>query len=138
MSTVKEELVSNLKDILSFGSVFPIDKYAFIKEDFSEDDVLTINEIWENIFKSVSFMADKVESFNFDVDSAGRKATSFNSSYKNFKNALLNAGSDSNEMLTLLIGALDSDARSLKELILWSKCNQIFVTTQILTVYFSI
>ena len=138
MSTVKEELVSNLKDILSFGSVFPIDKYAFIKEDFSEDDVLTINEIWENIFKSVSFMADKVESFNFDVYSAEIISTSFNSMYNKVKSALLKAGSVSNDAFLDLLSILDSRTSSLKELILWSKCNQIFLTIQILTVYFSI
>ena len=138
MSTVKEELVSNFKGILSFGSVFPIDKYAFIKEDFSEEDVATINEFWQKIFKSVSFMADRVESFNFDVDSAERKSTSLNSTYKNFKNALLKAGSVSNEIFMLLIQALAAGTSSLQELFLWNEGNQVIVTIQILAFYFSI
>ena len=137
MPTVKKELVSNLKDILSFGKVFPIKKYSFIKKNFSDEDVATINELWRNIFKSVSFMADRVKSFNFDVDSVERKSTSLNSSYKKFKNALLKAKPVSNEKILNFLKLLYSDASSLKRLFSWNEGNQILVTIQIFTVYFS-
>ena len=138
MSTVKEELVLNLKDILSFGKVFPIDDYSKLRKNLTESNIIMLKKTWESVYNSVSFMANRVESFNFDVDSAEIISTSLNSTYKIFKNDLLKASPVSNEMFMLLIQALDSNASSLKKLFLWNEGNQILVTIQILAFYFSI
>ena len=83
-------------------------------------------------------MADRVESFNFDVDSAANdEANYFNSTFKKIKNALLKTRPISNEMFMLFIHALNSDALSLKRLFLWNEGNQTLVTIQIFTVYLS-
>ena len=140
MSTVKEELVLNLKDILSFGKVFPIDDYSNLRENLTERETNKLKKTWESVYNSVSFMADRVESFNFDVDSAENDETNdFISSYKNFKNDFLKAGSVSNEQILKFLKVLDSDASSLEKLFSWNEGNnQILVTIQILAFYFSI
>ena len=136
MPTVKEDLVSNLKDILSFGKVFPIDDFPKLRKKLTESNIIMLKKTWKSVYNSVSFMVDRVESFNFDVNSEANDETEyFISTYKKFKNVLLKARPVSNDMFSLRMGVLAFRSSSLGKLFLWNEGNQILATIQIFTVY---
>lgn len=122
MVTVKEELSSNLKSVITIGKKFSFEKYVLIERNVNESGKKTFEDLWNPIFSSAKFILDRIESVNPEVDSVIRAAKEYNNSYANFAK-LLEGKASSLENFLAAAKFMSADIGTLKIQLLWTEGN---------------